>query len=205
MQEGVRKKLDRGMVRHNVTQGTLFMVDAIDAETCRWIQRSMDAGTAGPAAVMAEQFDVDEQERRATEIDVSDEVLERVESCLDAQRDRISEFYDRALSSREGAGFLRYGTGGFYGPHVDRADVPSWPAAAGREITIVLFLNSSRDLDPAGAFTGGRLRIFPDGLDADAIDVVPRRGMLVAFPSSLPHEVTPVADGTRDTIVDWFY
>jgi predicted 2-oxoglutarate/Fe(II)-dependent dioxygenase YbiX len=188
-----------------VTQEALFTVDAVDAETCRWVQRAMNAGSSGPAAVLTEHFDVDEQERRATEIDVPDDVLARVESCLDAQRDRISAFYGCPLSSREGAGFLRYGAGSFYGPHVDRANVPSWPAAAGREITIVLFLNSSRDVDPAGEFTGGRLRIFPDGLDAHAIDVVPTRGMLVAFPASMPHEVTPVERGTRDAVVDWFY
>jgi len=35
--------------------------------------------------------------------------------------------------------------------------------------------------------------------------VIPRRGLLVAFPSSTPHEVTPVVDGTRDAVVDWFY
>ena len=188
-----------------VTLGALFTVDAVDAETCRWIQRAMDAGSSGPASVLTEHFDVAEQERRATEIDVADDVLARVESCLDAQRDRIAAFYHRPLSSREGAGFLRYSAGGFYGPHVDRADVPSWPAAVGREITIVLFLNSSREIDPAGGFTGGRLCIFPDGVDADAIDVIPRRGLLVAFPSSMPHEVTPVVDGRRDAVVDWFY
>jgi predicted 2-oxoglutarate/Fe(II)-dependent dioxygenase YbiX len=39
----------------------------------------------------------------------------------------------------------------------------------------------------------------------DAVDVVPRAGTLVAFPSDTPHEVLPVTGGVRDAIVDWFY
>jgi predicted 2-oxoglutarate/Fe(II)-dependent dioxygenase YbiX len=43
---------------------------------------------------------------------------------------------------------------------------------------------------------------MPDG--AEPIDIVPQRGLLVAFPAETVHEVLPVIDGHRDTVVDWF-
>ena len=107
-----------------------------------------------------------------------------------------------AASWTEGV-VLRYG--GFYGPHVDRAEMPSWPDASRRAITIVLFLNSSREADASGHFGGGCLRVFPGGDGERQFDIVPKAGMLVAFPSCTAHEVTPVVDGCRDAVVDWFY
>jgi len=189
-----------------MASGDVFtVVNALDDATCRRIQASMDAGASQPAEVLHHTIDVEEYARRAIDVEVVDEVVALVESCFDARRDAIAAFFGCPLQGREGAGFLRYESGGFYGPHVDRADVSSWPGAALREITVVMFLNSSRDADPGGDFTGGRLRLYPDGANADVRDIVPRRGLLVAFRAALPHEVTPVSAGRRDAVIDWFY
>ena len=59
---------------------------------------------------------------------------------------------------------------------------------------MVVFLNDG--------FTGGTLNLL-DGSSARAI--VPQEGTLVAFSADTLHEVAPVVDGTRDTVVDWFY
>lgn len=179
--------------------------DAFDGEACRWIQAAMDNGVREPASVLRDSVDVEVETRRASDIEVGDDVIEYVECRLDAYRDAIGAFYGMRLRGREGSGFLRYESGGFYGPHVDRTDVPSWPDAAQRAITMVVFLNSSSVVDADGEFTGGCLRLFPRGFDAPSIDIPARRGTLVAFPSSIPHEVTMVDRGRRDTIVDWCY
>jgi len=163
----------------------------------------MDSGAHVPAEILRDSIDVERDARRAIEVDVPDEVIARVESRLDACRDDVAWFYGLSLHGREGAGFLRYASGGFYGPHVDRAEVPSWPDAARRAITVVLFLNSSCEAEARGDFSGGRLRLFPSG--ADAVEIIPRRGTLVAFPASIAHEVTPVSGGARDAVVDWYY
>jgi predicted 2-oxoglutarate/Fe(II)-dependent dioxygenase YbiX len=179
----------------------VFTVDEVlDADRCRWVRAAMDAGAGEPAQVLN-----DGDGRRAIDVDVSDDVIAFVESRLDAQRDRIAAFFRLSLRGREGAGFLRYVAGGFYGPHVDRAEMPSWPDAARRAVTIVLFLNSSREADAAGEFSGGCLRVFPRGLAEAHVDVVSKAGRLVAFPSCTPHEVRSVVDGCRDAVVDWFY
>ena len=162
----------------------------------------MDRGTHEPAEILVGRvppkadppitIQPDREVRRATSIEVDPETLENVEGRLDAHRDTIAAFFGVTLVGREGVGFLRYGPGGFYRPHRDRADLPSWPGAARRAVAIVIFLNDE--------FTGGTLRV----LDDEPIDVLPRAGSLVAFPATALHEVVPVRTGTRDVIVDWF-
>jgi len=164
----------------------------------------MDAGVSEPTEVLEDNIELVEEARRASHIEVPQEILGLIEACLDAPRDAIGAFFGKRLRSREGVSLLRYEPGGFYGPHVDQADVPSWPDAFDREVTVVLFLNSSRDRDAGGTFGGGLLRLFPDDPDVPPIEIAATRGTLVAFPSDTVHEVTPVTDGTRDTAVDWF-
>jgi len=181
----------------------VFTLDgALDADRCRWVRAAMDAAACRTAEVLDDRHDG----RRAMDVEVSDDVIAFVESCLDARREEIAAFFDTPLCGREGAGFLRYEAGGFYGPHVDRAETPSWPDAARRAITIVLFLNSSREANASGEFSGGCLRLFPDGTTGAHVDVLPKEGTLVAFLSCTPHEVTSVTTGgCRDAVVDWFY
>lgn len=175
---------------------------AMDEAACRRVRAAMDDGASEPAEILGGEIEVAERERRASHVEVSEQVLGLVEACLDSQREAIGAFFGRTLRSREGPGLLRYEAGGFYGPHVDRAEVASWPPAAERAVAVVLFLESSRDVDADGGFSGGILRVYGDG--DIPMDIVPTRGTLVAFLADTPHEVTPVLDGTRDTVVDWF-
>jgi SM-20-related protein len=186
-----------------VTSRVFIAADVLDASACRRVQAAMDAGVTEEAEILDEGFEVQADVRRAAQIDIDETVLAMVEATLDGMRVPIALFYGLALQSREGASVLRYETGGFYKPHVDRAHVPSWPLTERRQITVVLFLESSREAEPAGGFQGGILRLFPD--DGEPIDVIPKGGTLVAFPAEMQHEVTPVTAGRRDTIVDWFY
>jgi len=128
-----------------------------------------------------------------------------VEQRLDTYRVPLEQFFGIDLSAREGPSFLRYGPGGFYKPHRDHGNVASWAGAARRRIALIVFLNSARELAPTGDFAGGALRLFAEHDEGGAIDVRPREGTLVAFPATTLHEVAIVHDGTRDTIVDWFY
>ena len=163
----------------------------------------MNDGTPEEAEVLADGFELQADVRRATQIDIADTVLAMVDASLDAGTHSHRVVLWAGVESREGASFLRYEIGGFYKPHIDRAHVPSWPMTERRQITIVLFLESSREVEPSGGFRGGILRLFPD--DDAPIQIVPMGGTLVAFPADMPHEVTRVTAGRRDTIVDWFY
>ena len=160
----------------------------------------MDDGAVEAAEILDEAITLDEEVRRVAVIEVPASALEEVEQRLDAARDEVGRFFGLTLTSREGPNFLRYHKGGFYVPHVDRAVSESWPDAARRQIALVLFLNSSAPTPGAGEFSGGELCLIEA-----RVDVVPREGLLVAFDAGMLHEVAPVAEGTRDVVVDWFY
>lgn len=180
-----------------------LLLDGVMSEhECRRVQSAMDAGIPEPTEVLDEGIIRADDVRRASHVEVPGGVLSLVGACLDAQRDAISVSLGRQLRRREGISLLRYDTGGFYRPHVDRASVSAWPAASRRDVTVVLFLDSSREVDPAGGFTGGILRLLPPG--SVPIEIRAKRGRLAAFPADLPHEVTLVTAGRRDTVVDWF-
>jgi predicted 2-oxoglutarate/Fe(II)-dependent dioxygenase YbiX len=165
-----------------------------DAGACRRVRAAVDAGVADPSEVLEDELRVDTGVRRTSSVDVDDATLAFVERALDDYRGRIAEFHDAVLTSREGAGFLRYPAGGFYRRHRDRGASPDWPGAARRRITVVVFLNDD--------FSGGALRLFPDR--DEPITIQPRAGTLVAFDAAMSHEVLRVDSGVRDTIVDWF-
>jgi len=169
----------------------------------------MDRGMAEPAEVFDPCANPDQNARRAASIDIDDATLDAVEATLDAGRDAVAAHYRLSLVSREGPGFLRYGPGGFYRRHRDRAVETAWPDAARRLVSLIVFLNNSRARPDPGEFSGGELVIFPEPSDvpvaSETITVVPRQGALVAFDASMPHEVRPVRGGTRDVIVDWYY
>jgi predicted 2-oxoglutarate/Fe(II)-dependent dioxygenase YbiX len=181
----------------------LIVEHAMSEAICRRVQAAMDVGVREPAEVVEDALALLEDVRRASHVEVPRAILGLIDSHLDAQRDAVARFFRWRLRGREGVNVLRYEPGGFYKPHVDRAVMPAWPPAARRRVTVVLFLDSSRAADPSGSFTGGVLRLFGHGQDKP-VEIVPKRGMLVAFPAAMLHEVSPVTDGHRDTVVDWF-
>ncbi len=175
----------------------------LNVEACAATRAAMDRGASDPAEILEDTVEHQDHVRRTLSIEVDDTTLGQVERAFEDARDRLAELTGMPLGVREGAGFLRYLPGGFYRSHRDRGDLPSWPGAARRQLAVVLFLNTARaGGDPEG-FTGGVLRLYPEG--REPIDIVPVEGLLVAFPATLLHEVTRVGDAVRDAVVDWFY
>jgi len=78
---------------------------------------------------------------------------------------------------------------GMYNWHVDFGGICS------RKLSIVLQLS-----DPAD-YEGGSLQLNTG--NSEIITIEKRRGMLVAFPSWTLHQVTPVTQGTRQSLVAW--
>jgi predicted 2-oxoglutarate/Fe(II)-dependent dioxygenase YbiX len=155
----------------------------------------MDSAPGEPGEVLGDTVARRDDVRRVASVEVGEDAIAFVERQLDAERGGIAAFFGVRLAAREGSGFLRYSAGGFYAPHRDRGDAPAWPAAARRRVALVTFLNDT--------FTGGLLRLFLD--EAEPVTIVPREGLLVAFPADALHEVTIVGHGVRDAVVDWFY
>jgi predicted 2-oxoglutarate/Fe(II)-dependent dioxygenase YbiX len=177
-------------------------------EVCGAIRRAMDRGASDPAEVLEDAIEHQDHVRRTLSIEVDAATLQLVEDRLEALRAGLSSRFGLPLGPREGTGFLRYLPGGFYRPHRDRGDLPSWPGAARRQLAVVLFLNSAVDAGDADGFTGGTLRLFrdaPGAVPVEPIEITPSAGTLVAFSATVLHEVTRVDGAIRDAAVDWFY
>lgn len=99
-----------------------------------------------------------------------------------------------ALTSFEGPNLLRYREGHFFRPHPDE---DPRTRVRPRKVTITVSLNDE-------TFSGGTLRLYP-GRDGHPMDVAPRCGRFVAFPSRMVHEVTPITNGTRYALVAWIH
>ena len=85
-----------------------------------------------------------------------------------------------------------YDKEGFYGWHEDWAPLASTPVV--RKISVVALLS-----DPS-EFEGGE---FQFANDADGATVKMKRGSVLAFPSFLRHQVTPIISGKRYSAVCW--
>ena len=176
----------------------------LDPAACARIRAALDRGAPEPAEILRNGVGLDEGVRSAWQLDVDPGTLAFVDSRLDSRRARLSAWFSRPLQAREGAGFLRYGPGGFYRPHRDRGVDPEWPGAARRQVALVLFLTSGEGV-PGSDCRGGALRLLAGGDGRRDVEVVPARGSLVAFAADTLHEVERVHAGTRDVVVDWFY
>jgi PKHD-type hydroxylase len=130
-----------------------------------------------------------------------DDRVDSLAEHIGAIRPDLARHFAIPLRSHEGPSLLRYQPGGFYEAHADRADDDGTQLAPVlRRVSVVIFLNAD--------YEGGALTLY--GLiDAPAwktfgFAIEPSPGLLVAFPSHVVHEVTPVTSGDRFTIVDWF-
>ena len=78
-----------------------------------------------------------------------------------------------------------------------------------RRVSAVIFLNRESAEPEQGTYGHGQLTFYGllDGSHWEkcGFPLSPEPGLLVAFPSEMIHEVTPVSHGRRLTIVTWFY
>jgi len=81
---------------------------------------------------------------------------------------------------------------GMYGWHIDMGPNPTTPC---RKLSLVLQLS-----DPV-EYEGGVLELQPHG--KDVVRMRKQRGLVVVFPSWTLHQVTPVTQGSRQSLVAW--
>lgn len=81
---------------------------------------------------------------------------------------------------------------GMYDWHIDMGTKPNSPC---RKLSLVCQLSDPVD------YEGGVLELQPHG--KDVIKMRKQRGLIVVFPSWTLHQVTPVAQGNRQSLVAW--
>lgn len=128
---------------------------------------------------------------------------------------QIEEFFNTPLTFSTKVQMLQYKKGFFYKKHADDSSelvdehgktVGFVNVASQRKVTTVLFATTCQDDNDGYSFSGGEL-VFNYLYDkkGNQIKLKPKAGDMVIFPSNpyFSHEVLPVTDGYRLTLVQW--
>lgn len=115
---------------------------------------------------------------------IDDDIFEIVSKIIDDIR---TKFPTLVISKDTGYGLLRYDTGGFYTQHTDSYTQEP------RAISCSLCLNDD--------YEGGEFAFFDRDLKYKL-----KKGSIIAFPSNhmFPHEIMPITEGVRYSIITWF-
>jgi SM-20-related protein len=177
----------------------------LDRATSARVAAEMRERGGRPATVSLSAEHVDEDYRRTTLADVSEEIRTLVEGRMRAALGAIGSYFDEPLEEMERAQFLLYREGDHFRRHSDspRGEQPS-PDGTVRRISLVLFLNGEGPADEADSYEGGQLTFYGLMGGSLGLPITGRPGLLVAFRSELVHAVTSVTRGERCTVVSWF-
>lgn len=161
------------------------------------------ARTKGTVATEADVHHLDERIRKVWCADVGRTLAAAMRERLSGIRPELEHRFQRPLGDFEGPDFLVYEPGAFYTPHRD-----SGTFYESRQVSLVMFLNGARDRDCVDGYEGGELT-FHGLLDGPVwtncpIRVAGEPGLLIAFLSATLHEVRPVTEGRRCSVVGWF-
>lgn len=180
----------------------------LEATTCEHIIASMRAGAESEAKVYGRHGErrVDSARRQTARIVVKDDLREMLRTMLLERLPVFESQFDQKLSRCQAPEFLIYRPGDFFEPHQDCSSSTMAPEEVRqRKVSVVLFLNDEGATE--NGFDGGSLAFF--GLLKDSrcreigIPVAARAGRLVAFRSEVFHQVTPVTQGERFSMVTW--
>jgi SM-20-related protein len=182
----------------------------IDPETCgRIIAEARCAPTTqAPVYIEGSSELVHETVRKATSMHPSDETISWVQERLFQQIPALAEHFKIILADCEKPQFLVYRAGDFFVRHQDgNSNNLEFDHLRVRKISIVIFLNDATVESGDGTYSGGAL-VFHQERDSNrepqTLPLWGETGLLVAFASETLHEVTPVTDGERFTIISFF-
>ena len=119
------------------------------------------------------------------------------------------KYWQWDITGRERFQYTRYGAGQFYGWHADARPEPypddgRWPGLI-RKISVTVSLSHEDDYD-GGDFALEEVSHSP-GTPEKRINIpkqAKKRGSAIIFASHLYHEVRPVTEGLRQSLVGWF-
>jgi predicted 2-oxoglutarate/Fe(II)-dependent dioxygenase YbiX len=185
--------------------GIFALQGFLDAKTCAAIQAEMRLSQSISPATVVSQDDterVDEEVRKTEWVTVAKATKTIIKEQLIAIQPQLEAHFSIDLDPCEGPQFLAYKKGDFFNLHNDNSVFQQ------RRVTVVLFLNGESPDPSPDDYAGGSLVLY--GLIKDSkwesygFNIQGEPGLLIAFTSDIYHEVTPVTQGMRCTIVTWF-
>jgi SM-20-related protein len=195
-----------------VRLGLFAIPGFLELDLCQRLREEMASSTITQATVRdkGDAYGVDERTRRTRNANVAASMASVVEGRLLAIKDRVARHFALQLTGVQDLQFLLYREGDFFRPHVDRTPDQEDDAAfvKERQVSALIFLNGQSGEHGANAFDGGALTFYglldDDRGEGLGLPLSAEPGLLIAFPPSLVHEVTPVTSGERYTVVTWF-
>ena len=192
--------------------GVFAIKEFLDADLCNKIQAEQSLSTyVSPATIVnSEGIErVDDETRRTKLVEVSKNLKDLVTQHLAGVKPKIAAHFGVALDECERPQFLAYKEGDFFKPHTDSSTSPdSHYYLQQRRVSVVIFLNGESASADRNSYSGGSLILYglidnPSWKDY-GFNIKGEPGLLIAFASDVYHEVTPVTQGMRFTIVTWF-
>ena len=192
--------------------GMLVEPNFFDWKTCNHLRTEAATASTIEAAVASRIGSlpyVAEMDRKTKVVAVQQLAVALVKARFQELRPRLETHFGVLLSGCELPQFLAYETGGFYRVHVDRGpNRESSDPESRRKVSLVAFLNGESFRSDEGSYRGGSLIFYPIGNEPEVVlngvALAGRPGLLIAFRSDVLHEVTPVTEGRRYTVVSWF-
>jgi len=190
--------------------GLYLKREFLDASLCEEIIAQMEShpSEAGYLKTSDRGDVIDLKLRSAHLSDVPIDYAYLIRDRLEELKPDLENHFNLELKSQEKPQFLLYEPGDHYAPH---RDIPSEEfenrvRIQSRLVSIVVFLNHQSGARP---YSGGELTFYELVSDPRwkdyGLPLESEAGLLVAFHSHRLHEVRPVTEGKRFTIVNWFH
>jgi SM-20-related protein len=152
---------------------------------------------------------LDEESRKVESSILPKEARSQLKARFRELAPALAEHFGCSILGCESPTYLIYKEGDFFKPHTDGGGDQVRHEIRLRRVSAVLFLNRQSQEPAEGAYGGGKLTFYGllDGPQWEkcGLSLEAEAGLLVAFPSTQFHEVTPVSHGKRFTIVTWFF
>jgi predicted 2-oxoglutarate/Fe(II)-dependent dioxygenase YbiX len=176
-------------------------------ERIRELMLAAHAADATTTALKDDAPALRQEYRRTQKLTMPSPLPAALSAELAANVARVAAFYNMARHGLQEYQWLLYRPGDYFTRHKDGSlDPAAPPHVQARRISVVTFL---ADAGPGRDFGGGELILYfksrgPNGMEIEtAVTIVPERGLVVAFPATLAHEVRPIDSGVRLSAVTW--
>lgn len=192
--------------------GIFVYQEFLSAELCKKIRSEVRLSNINFSAGITKNGEdrIDESIRKTKAVKVTKETKLLVKTHLLALQLRLEKHFHATLADCETPQFLAYREGDFFLAHTDSStSTDAHEYIQQRRVSVVIFLNGESQIAEQDTYTGGALTFY--GLiqqprwEKYGFSVQGETGLLVAFSSDVSHEVTPVTQGERFSIVSWFF
>jgi len=193
----------------------------LDRDFCERVRKEMAAAPNREGGVIPfgeTEEEVWEHFKSRLEAEMSTATIETIKGKLINEIPAAEKNYDVKLKDLQPLKFATYRTGDFYKAHMDHftaentpeqvRDIPPSPHSVERKVAVIIFLNDEVKEPMDDCYCGGNLTfhgLMDNPVFGDyGLPIVGECGLLVTFPPSVMHEVTPVTHGNRYSIATWY-